>query len=97
MYVVVRRYSGSGASQLVDEFANKRAEIEEVISGVSGLVAYTLARTGEGAVSVTVCEDKAGTDESVRVAADWVRQNTTTSAGPPEVAEGEVILQLGRR
>ena len=94
MHAVIRRYSGSGASQLFDELERRRDEIEQVIRGVPSFVAYTLMRTSDGGVSVTVCRDKAGTDESVRVAADWVRQNTTASASPPQVSDGEVILQL---
>jgi hypothetical protein len=94
MHAVVRRYSGPGATQLFDELERHRTDIEKVIRGVPGFVAYTLVRTGDGGVSVTVCRDKAGTDESVRVAGDWVRQNTTASANPPEVSDGEVILQL---
>jgi hypothetical protein len=95
MHAIIRRYSGQGASQLFDELEGKRAEVEQVIRGVSGLVSYSLLRTGDGGVSVTVCQDKAGADESVRVAAEWIRQNTTASAGPPEVSDGPIILQIG--
>ena len=94
MRAVVRRYSGPGASQIFDELERNRAEIEKVIRGVPGFVAYTLAHTGDGGVSVTVCRDKAAADESLRVAADWVRQNTTATASPPQVSDGDVILQL---
>jgi hypothetical protein len=94
MHAVVRRYSGPGGSQLFDELERNRGEVERLIRGVPGMVAYTLLRTGDGGVSVTVCQDKAGTDESVRVAADWIRQNVTVSANPPDVLDGTVILQL---
>ena len=33
MYVVVRQYSGEGASQLFDELENRSAEVEEIIRG----------------------------------------------------------------
>jgi len=39
---------------------------------VPGLVSYTMLRTDDGGISVTVCQDKAGTDESVRLAADYL-------------------------
>jgi hypothetical protein len=94
MHAVIRRYSGRGASQLSDELERNTAEIERIIRGVRGFVAYSLIRTGDGGVTVTVCQDKAGADESVRVAADWVRQNTTAAANPPEVSDGPVLLQL---
>ena len=94
MHAVLRYYSGQGASQLFDELESKSGEVEQLIRGVKGFVAYSLVRLPGGGVSVTVCEDKAGTDESVRIAADWVRQNTTANAAAPNVVEGDVILQL---
>ena len=61
---------------------------------VSGLVSYTLVRTGEGGLSVTVCKDKAGTDE-VSVAKEWIQKNAATvGSNPPAVAEGPVFLQV---
>ena len=42
--------------------------MESIIRGVSGFVSYTLLRTDQGGVSVTVCQDKTGTDESVKAA-----------------------------
>jgi hypothetical protein len=95
MYVVVRQYSGEGASQLFDELVNRRAEVEDIIRGVSGFVSYTLARAGDGGVSVTVCQDKAGTDQSVQVAASWIRENMAIKVAPPTVSEGETILHFG--
>jgi hypothetical protein len=57
-------------------------------------VSYCLVRTADGGFSVSVFEDRAGT-ESNRLAADWIRQNAPQVAGsPPEVIEGEAILQL---
>jgi hypothetical protein len=45
--------------------------------------------------SVSVFQDKAGVDESVRVARDWIRQNASkTGATAPIVWDGTVILQL---
>jgi hypothetical protein len=37
---------------------------------LKGFVSYSLIRTADGGASVTVCEDKAGTDESLQVARD---------------------------
>ena len=95
MYAVVRNYSGAGASQLFDELDRRKADVEKLIRGVPGFVSYTLMRTGDGGISVTVCRDKAGTDESVRIAAGWIRENMpATGAQPPKISEGETILQL---
>jgi len=62
---------------------------------VSGFVSYTLARTGDGGVSVTVCQDKAGTDESIQVATSWIKENMSMTVNPPTISEGETILHLG--
>lgn len=94
MYTVVRQYSGQGASQLFDELESKISEVERIIRGVSGLVSYSLVRTGDGGLTVTVCQDKAGTDESVRLAADWVKENISFEVNPPVISEGETPLHI---
>ncbi len=94
MYTVVRQYSGQGASQIFDAIEGKKDEVERLIRGVNGFGSYTLLRTDGGGFSGTVCQDKAGTDESIRVAAEWVRQNISTAVSPPTISEGNTILQL---
>jgi hypothetical protein len=96
MHAVIRHYRGN--SQLFDELERRTDEVETVIRGVSGFVSYYLVRTEDGGgFSVSVFEDKTGTDESIRVAADWVRQNVPQAAGsPPEVMEGRVVLQMSK-
>jgi hypothetical protein len=93
MYIVVRRYSG--ASALVDAMVQREQEVRELISTVPGFRAYYAARTGGGGgvATVTVCDDKAGTDESTRRAGEWVRANVSgASIGPPEITEGETYI-----
>ena len=95
MYAVVRTYSGKGAKELFDLLESRKAEVENVMRPVKGFVSYLLARTADGGLSVTVCQDKAGTDESVRVAREWVAKNAANSgASAPQVSEGPVIIQL---
>jgi hypothetical protein len=95
MHVVVRRYKG--ATPLFNELARRQSEVEQVIRGVPGFVAYYLVRTDDGGATITVCEDRAGTQESTRRAADWVRQNVpAAAANPPEVIEGEALYQFAR-
>ena len=94
MHAVVRNYTGQGASQLFSEIESKVAEVESIIRAVPGFVSYTLLRTGDGGISVTVCQDKAGTDASVRAAADFIRQNMTAQGDPPVVSEGDTILHI---
>lgn len=94
MHTVVRTYSGSGASELFDLLAQHKDEIEPLMREVQGLVSYTLVRGDAGGFSVTTCTDKAGTDESVKIAKTWIAEHATgISVGAPTIAEGTVILQ----
>jgi len=93
MYIVVRRYTG--ASALVDAMVQREQEVRELIRTVPGFRAYYAARTGGGdtVATVTVCDDKAGTDESTRRAGEWVRANVSgASLAAPEVTEGETYI-----
>ena len=95
MHAVVRTYSGPGAKELFDLLEQRKAEVEDIIRSVSGFQAYTLLRTDDGGVTVTVCQDKAGTDQSLQVARDWIQQNASgLGTSPPAVSEGSVILHL---
>jgi hypothetical protein len=95
MHAVVRRYSG--ASALNDLLAQRSQDVEQLLSDIPGFVAYYAIRAGDELATVTVCEDQAGTQESSRRAAEWVRQNLTgASVGAPEITEGEAFIQFGR-
>ena len=95
MHAVVRRYRG--ASALNDVLARQSQEIEQLLTDVPGFVAYYAIRAGDDLATVTVCEDQAGTQESSRRAAEWVRQNLTGgSVGAPEITEGEAFIQFSR-
>ena len=95
MYAVVRSYSGSGTKELFDLLEQRLAEVERLIRAVQGFVAYSLIRTDDGGVTVTVCQDKAGTDESLQVARNWIQQNASDlNTSPPAVSEGSVVLHL---
>ena len=96
MHVVVRSYSGQGASELFDLLGEREEDVKDLISGVPGFISYAAVRTGDGGVTVTVCEDKAGTDESSRRAAEWVKENVSaTTVNPPAITEGDAVLQFG--
>ena len=95
MHAVIRTFSGSGAMKLVDALEGRKGEVEALMRPVKGLVSYSLIRTADGAVSVTVCEDKAGTEESSRLAREWIGKNAADfGVSPPTVVEGSVVLQL---
>ena len=99
MYAVIRSFSGKGAKELCDLLEKHKADAESLMSSVKGLVSYSLARTADGGFSVTVCQDKAGADDSVKKAKEWIAKNaSSTGVSPPTVTGGEVILQLpGKR
>jgi hypothetical protein len=95
MQVVTRTYSGKGAKELMDVLEKHKADVESLLRSVKGFVSYTLARGGDGGFSVTVCNDKAGIDESAQKAKDWVARNAgNTGVGAPKVSDGTVILHL---
>jgi hypothetical protein len=95
MYTVVRTYSGPGAKELFDIIEERQNDVEGVIRAVAGFVSWTLVRTSDGGFTVTVCQEKAGTDESSQVARDWVAENAPDiGANPPQVSEGSVAIHL---
>ena len=72
-----------------------KADAEKTLRSVKGLVSYTLVRSGDGGFSVTVCNDKAGTDESLEKARDWIAKNAAgTGVAAPKVSEGSIVLDL---
>ena len=95
MYAIVRNYSGAGAKQLFDLLERQKAELEATIRNVPGLVSYSLVRGSDSGMSITVCQDKAGADESVKVARDWIRKNAANiPAYPPAIMEGPIIFSI---
>ena len=95
MHAVIRSYSGTGTKELFDILEKNKANVEKLLRGVKGFVSYSLVRTAGGGFSVSVCQDKAGTDESIRVAREWIAKNAgNAGTSAPTVTEGTVILQL---
>jgi hypothetical protein len=95
MQVVIRQYSGKGATELFDALEKNKADVESVFQTVKGLVSYTLARTDDGGFSVTVCQDQAGIEESIQKARDLVAKIAAhTGVGAPQVSSGSVITHL---
>ena len=93
MYAVLRQYRNARA--LFDELARREQDIRSVVQGIPGFVAYYMVRSGDGGATITVCQDQAGTAESTRRAAEFIRQNVPSAAGSqPEVTEGEVLFNF---
>jgi hypothetical protein len=93
MHVVVRQYEGAAA--LADGMAERTDDIKELLTGVEGFVAYHAARDGDTVTTVSICKDRAGTEETTRRAAAWVQENLPgTTSGPPRIRTGEVFLSF---
>jgi hypothetical protein len=98
MHAVIRTYSGSGANELFDLLEKRKSDVEDMMRSIEGFVAYDLVRTDGGGTSFTVCQDKAGVDESVRRAKQWIATNASDiRANDPAVSEGPVIVHLSPR
>ena len=95
MHSIARSFSGTGAKEFFDLLEKNKADVEKTMGSVKGLVSYTLVRTADGGFSVTVCNDKAGTDESLQKAKDWMAKNAAgTGVAAPKISEGSVVLHL---
>jgi hypothetical protein len=95
MNVVVRTYTGKGSKELLSLLEQRKSEVEKLMRSVPGFESYTLARSsnGEGGMSMTVCQDKAGTEESVRLAKEWIAKNAASiGLDAPKVSAGSVII-----
>ena len=91
MYAAMRHYEGitddAEAGRLVGE------SFIPLLENVPGFICYYWIDAGNGAMaSLSVFEDKAGADESVRVAHQWVQENAAELIpNPPQVTEGLVV------
>jgi len=94
MHTTIRQYRGNGTEELFDALEQREPEVRELISTVPGFVSYTAFRTGDGGTTVTVCQDKAGTDESTRRAAAWVGDNIRVPIDAPSITEGDASLEF---
>jgi len=93
MFASIRKYNG--APLLADELVKKQDDLKSVLQPIKGFHAYYLVKTNDGAISVTVCEDRMGAEESNRVAATWLKDKLPTFASrAPEITTGEVRIQL---
>jgi len=90
MYAVIRRYRFEPS---VSEEINRQVKegFVPLIRETPGFVCYHWLTTGEGeGASLSVFQDKAGAEESVRLAADFVQEHLASLVGKPEIIQGEV-------
>ena len=94
MHVVLRQYKVDPSA--VDEIVRRAREgFVPLISAAPGFVSYTISDGGpEGVTTIGTFEDQAGADESVRLAASWVKDNLASLLpDPPRVTSGEASIR----
>ena len=91
MFAVIRHYhfkpeDGKKIDQLIQE------GFVPLIKKANGFVRYYWLDTGEGeGASLSVFKDKAGADESIRIASEYVKEHLSKYiTQKPEVIEGPV-------
>jgi len=94
MHITMRYYTA--ASALGDAMAANTDAIRQLITTVPGFVSYYAIRNGDVVTSVTVCQDKAGTDESTKRAAAWVKENVKGGVSAPSINEGDTFVQFNK-
>ena|SRR5438094_409719 len=98
MYATIRRYTAKkGAAQSL------RAELEKsflpVVRSIKGFSNYYYVYGGEEngrdvLITMTVCQTRDGVDDSVRKAAEWVKQHARDAdVSQPMVTTGEVFAK----
>jgi len=93
MYGVIRAYAGN--PELADTLAEHADDIRQVIGGIDGFKAYYLLKIAEGTTTISVFEDQAGAEESVRAAAAWLAENLPDlEVAAPYVTAGEVVIEF---
>ncbi len=89
MYGVIRRYTFDPKANA--EINRKVYEIfVPFLRKVPGFVAYYWLNTDDGGASLSLFQDKAGAEPSIRAAADFVEQHLASLVGTPEIIQGEV-------
>jgi hypothetical protein len=97
MYAVVRRYTvkAGGAKELA---ARVEKEFVPILKSVPGFVSYTYLEGGQEwgrdiLATVSLFDNQAGAEESVRTAAKWVSDNLSGfEPSQPTVIAGQVLL-----
>jgi hypothetical protein len=91
MHVVIRQYQLDPGS--VDEVMRHVNEgFIPIIKDAQGFLAYYALDAGSGEIAtISVFEDRAGAEESINMAADYIRQNLASLLpNPPEIIAGDV-------
>ena len=93
MFASILKYNS--APTLVEELVKRQDEIKSLLSPIQGFHAYYLLKSSDGAFSMTVCDDRAGVEESNRIASTWLKDKLPTFANrAPEITIGELQMHV---
>ena len=93
MFASIRKYKEAPA--FADDLSKRQEEVKSILRPIRGFQAYYLIKTNEGVTSVTVCDDRAGTEESNRVTSAWMKEHLPAFAtGPQDITTGDVRFHL---
>lgn len=89
MYLSIRQYKTSQPKEFTKRVNESWVPI---ISKVPGFIAYYAIKKGDGWVSVSIFKDKAGAEESNKMAPEWVKQHAEGLVVGPEITAGETVI-----
>ncbi len=90
MHLSVRQYENVSNSREIGRHVNET--FTALISAVPGFIAYYFTDAGNGTMfSTSIFRDKAGVEESNRVAAEWIKKNPSVLPAATRVTAGEVL------
>jgi hypothetical protein len=97
MYATLRQYAGITPAAF-DTLLSRRADVEALIRQTPGFLQYDLVRTPDGMTSVTVCTDRAGTEDSNTKVAAWITANLPTLGSvKPTITAGEAVFHFAAK
>jgi hypothetical protein len=95
MHIIIRTYYGKGVKKLFDIGEQHEAELQGLMRSIEGLISYTLARDRRGGFAVTVCRDKRGLQQSLKVARAFLKQHAPEATlAAMHISEGKVITHV---
>ena len=89
MYISIRQYKTNQAKEFTKRVNESWVPL---ISKVSGFIAYYAVETADGWASVSIFKDKAGAEESNRMAPEWIKQHAAGLVVGPEITAGEAVI-----
>ena len=99
MFATIRRYEAIEQGR-ADELVKKADDtLLPSLSELPGFNGYYLIEAGNGVMSsIGFFDTKEQTDESTRIASNWVREQKLETAlpNPPKITSGEVVVHKTR-